>query len=368
MALLGIYDDIAKYGKENVSVFSAERLSNFISAESDNQLDIHIHSYGGSVNEGYACFDILKMSGKELRSTVIGSCASISTLFLLAAPLENRSIYSNGRVIIHNPYIPGEAFDENYDAAKLTAIANEMKIEEDRLLETYVSETTTDRETLRALMNAEKELTPQECLKYGFVSKIIYPILNRSQINELLNTNKNNKMENAEIVAKLDKQEGILNKILRKFGLAQTVAMVLTDSTGAELTLEKESGDPAVGDMATPDGTFVMDDGLTVVVLDGVITEVTPKAEEDQEDVTALKAEIESLKQQIADKDAAQAALIEMQVQARVTEATAEAVALTKELKALKSNFKPEPRVDPVIEPKVKRNTIKDRLAQFETK
>lgn len=363
MALLGIYDDIAKYGKENVSVFSAERLSNFISSESDNSIDIQIHSYGGSVNEGYACFDILKMSGKDIKSTVIGSCASISTLFLLAAPLENRSIYSNGRVIIHNPYIPGEAFDENYDAAKLTAIANEMRVEEDRLLETYVNETTTDRETLRALMNAEKELTPQECLKYGFVSKIIYPILNKSQINELLNTNKKQKMDNSEVIAKLDKQESLLNKFIQMF--KKTVALVLTDSTGAVLTLEKESGEPMVGDKATPDGTFVMDDGMTVVVLNGEITEVTPKAD-DGEDVAALKAEIESLKQQLADKDAAQAALIETEVTARVETVTSEAVAAIKEMKELKSKFKPEPRIDPIIEPKAKRNALKDRIAQYE--
>ena len=51
-----------------------------------------------------------------------------------------------------------------------------------------------------------------------------------------------------------------------------------------------------MGDSATPDGEHVMPDGKTIVVKDGIITEI--KDEEDasaDEDVEALKARIEEL-------------------------------------------------------------------------
>ena len=52
-------------------------------------------------------------------------------------------------------------------------------------------------------------------------------------------------------------------------------------------TVEREDGDPQVGDTAYPDGTYVMDDGTTVKVENSVITEIVP-AEDGDDDPNAL--------------------------------------------------------------------------------
>ena len=70
--------------------------------------------------------------------------------------------------------------------------------------------------------------------------------------------------------------------------------MVITTSTGDELTVEREEGEIQVGDPASPDGEHVLEDGRTVVVTDGVITEIKePSIEED--DAQALKDRIAEL-------------------------------------------------------------------------
>ena len=80
-------------------------------------------------------------------------------------------------------------------------------------------------------------------------------------------------------------------------------AVVLTATDGTELNIEREEGEPQVGDAASPDGEWVMDDGKTIVIADGVITEIKEPESEDDE-VAALKAEIEQLKQQLNDSQA----------------------------------------------------------------
>jgi ATP-dependent Clp protease protease subunit len=74
--------------------------------------------------------------------------------------------------------------------------------------------------------------------------------------------------------------------------------MELTTEDGTVLTVEREEGDPEVGDNASPDGTWLMPDGKTITVEGGVITEIT-KAEPETEPET--DAEVATLKQQVAD-------------------------------------------------------------------
>lgn len=79
------------------------------------------------------------------------------------------------------------------------------------------------------------------------------------------------------------------------------VALELTTAGGDVLTVEREEGEPQVGDTASPDGEHVMPDGKTIVVKDGVITEIKEEEEVNtDEDVEALKARIEELETEVA--------------------------------------------------------------------
>ena len=140
------------------------------------------------------------------------------------------------------------------------------------------------------------------------------------------------------------------------------VGYVLTAQYGTEITIDKPEGeDPAVGDAASPDGEFLMPDGTTIVVADGVITEIRdaeteedpaedPADEEHQKEIEAKDAEIAALQARITELEANQMNDDQKTILAKVEKAGGKAWLD----KATKSNYKPEQRQrqQQTVEPK----------------
>jgi ATP-dependent Clp protease protease subunit len=80
--------------------------------------------------------------------------------------------------------------------------------------------------------------------------------------------------------------------------------MELSTADGSTLTVEREEGEPQVGDIASPDGEHVMPDGRTIVVAEGVITEIRPAEEVEEEETEEDEDEAEALKKALEEKDA----------------------------------------------------------------
>lgn len=124
---------------------------------------------------------------------------------------------------------------------------------------------------------------------------------------------------------------------IKNFSRLTTENMVLTSVDGKELNLGKESGEPAVGDPASPDGEYKMANGQTITVADGVITEISeddPMAKA-MERIAELEAELEAAKAEKADAAAAEASF---------RQAEAEAKALVDDLSKLRNEWKPPTR------------------------
>ena len=73
--------------------------------------------------------------------------------------------------------------------------------------------------------------------------------------------------------------ESLFKRMLNKLGIKKAedlnvVNMTVSAVDGAELTIDREDGDPQVGDTASPDGEFVMEDGSTITVSGGAITNI----------------------------------------------------------------------------------------------
>lgn len=372
MALLKIYDDIKNendaigFFGDSQDVFSASRLSDFLTATQDEEIDGRLHCRGGSVSEGYTCHDLLTHSGKKISMTVDGTCASIATVILLAAPKESRKILPNAQVMIHEPYIPEYTLADSYTAADLARMAMDLEQETNRLVDFYVQHTGSDREELLALVKAETYLNAQEALRLGFIGQILPPTSNSMKsFKEKFNIMDNKKVE--EIEAKMSTIDLVIAKI-SKFLHLDAVNMDLTDATGATFTIEKEAGEPAVGDKASPDGTYTMDDGTVIVVSSGSITEITPVADTPDE-MEALKTENETLKAEIETLKTANAQALEADKAALIAELT-EAKAIKVELQGLKSKFFPEGRLSEEQEHNVPstKKEIERRRAEIQAK
>lgn len=332
MAVLKIYNDIAaeedkvfyQWGMGTDAVCMKD-IDEFIGAmsEDDEKIDIRLHCSGGLVSEGWAIYDKLRASGKKIEATVEGKCASMATVVLMAAPKEARKALPSARILVHNPWMPGYALGDAVTAQTLREEAERMQEEQDKILNLYVERCGCDRDEMQALMDEDKTITVERAMELGLIGEVVQPLsaksvkdrgynadssysdnsTNRGKIN-----NQNREMKKVEV------KQSWLERLLAKAGFAKmeeaVFAMELSTADGSTIEVEREEGEPQVGDAASPDGEHVMPDGSTIVVTEGVISEIKPASEETteegeekdeaQERISALEAEVAQLKESLA--------------------------------------------------------------------
>ena len=308
MAQLKIYSDIvdeeskAFLAWNGLDAMSFNDIDKFIADIPEDDGDIHltINCRGGLTDTALAMYDALRATGKTISAEVIGECSSSATLLLLAARKDLRKAHPNATILIHNPYISG--FVEG-DAKRIGGIAESLEDVRNRFLDIYVERTGAEREVLSAMMDEDKPMNVAKAIELGFIAEEILPISAKSK-NQHIN---NNKM-------------GIKQRIIEALAKALGVyGMTLETADGKTLELEKESGEPMVGDgVVSEDGEYLLPDGRVVVVEEHVITEIRPAEEEavdaeaergeepgtDEAEFSEKDAEIDRLKAIIAEKDA----------------------------------------------------------------
>ena len=314
MAKLKIYSDIvdeeckAFMSWAGVNGVTFLDIDKFIASipEDDAEINLTINCRGGMTDQALAMYDALRATGKTISAEVIGECSSSATLLLLAAKKELRKAHPNASILIHNPYISGYV---EGDAKRIGNIAESLEDVRNQFLDIYVDRTGADRDVLSAMMDEDKPMNVAKAIELGFIAEEIMPISaqNKSVIN--------NK-------SKMSFKERI-NKAIKAFkDELDIVAMTLETADGKTLELEKESGEPVVGDVViSEDGEYLMPDGAVIVVENSVITEIRsaevvveePEAERGEETDLELEqaetdsekdAEIDRLKAEIAEKDA----------------------------------------------------------------
>lgn len=263
---------------EGVSFADIDAFCNSIPAD-DNQIEVRLHCDGGSVTEGWAMYDRLRATGKEITCIVEGNAASMATVILMAAPKERRKAYENAHILVHNPWA---VVKTAADADDMQKMVNALKAEQERLVNLYVERCGVDRDTIQSLMDEDKFITAAEAKELGIIGEIIPPISAKVRTT----TNPNNMNEVNVKASLLDRMLAKLGfKTLDEAASLEIKALELSTADGQTLTIEREEGQPQVGDAASPDGEWLMPDGTTIVVENGVITDI--KQKEDAPDANA---------------------------------------------------------------------------------
>jgi len=246
--------------------FSSQYLIDFLDKNKKaTELIVKIKSPGGSVREGWTIHDLLKNSGKKVKTIAEGELYSIATVIFLAG--SEREILPHADGLIHMPRIPNPEGD--FQASDLRDMAIYMDQEEEKILDLYVTETKQDREVLRDYMKKETMLSADDMVRLGFATKKIEPIKAVAYFNY-----KSNNMTDTDVKTFGEKLEAIAKDVKALFSRISVKDQELTDKAGKKFTLQKETGDPAIGDKATPDGVYEMASGKTITVLNGTITEI----------------------------------------------------------------------------------------------
>ena len=274
------------FGEEDPFAFSADAIHKvFDENPEETEFKFHINCDGGVVSEGLRIYDVLRTSGKTLHCNIEGGCHSMAIILLLAAPKENRTANPNSRALIHE--VRGGSWDF-LKADELRTVADEIEREQDAILDIYADRTGYDRAELEILMKEEKMRTAQELIQYGFISKINTYSTNLKPKNQMSKPTKT--------VQELLNQAKELGKKLLNLTEGETVNFEFKDAEGVVLfTTEKEDDSIAVGDAASPDGTFELPDGRTVVIADGVITEINEPESTNSEEVETLQNTVNQL-------------------------------------------------------------------------
>ena len=319
MAVIKIYNDIQTEDEKVESRFWGlsegvcfKDIDEFCESipEDDNEIEVRLHCSGGSCIEGWSIYDRLRATGKEITCIVEGNAASMATVILMSAPKERRKAYNSAQICVHNPWVPGWYLDGALTADDLKKYENALREQQEKILNLYVERCGCDKEEMQALMNEDKYIGVEEAKQLGLIGEIIAPISARKQ-NRVLNNKKQEQMKKKKD-EKVEVKASVLNRVLAKLGLTSieefAKGMELSATDGTVLTIEREEGEPQVGDVASPDGEFVMPDGKTIVVENGVITEIKEdskgaknEGEDGQTRIEELEKEVEELKERIAE-------------------------------------------------------------------
>ena len=365
MAVLKIFNDIQTENEKSFCKYFGEAegvcfkdVDEFCEAipKGDNAIDVRIHCDGGSVVEGWSIYDRLRATGKDITCTVEGNAASMATVILMAAPRERRRAYKNAQICVHNPWVPAYALGDTLTAAELEKAASDLKETQEKMLDLYVERCECNREEMQALMDEDKFIGVDRAMELGLIGEIIAPASAKKQ-GLVFNNKKENKM--AEKNEKVEVKASLLDRALAKLGLKNIEELAkgldLSTSDGQTLTVEREDGEPQIGDKASPDGTFEMPDGKTIVVKDGVITDIQTSSNggdeggdgsELEKRVAELENEVKELQKKLESSENARKkaeAMAKTQEDLRILNAVKIAGG-EKVLANISSSYKPEPR------------------------
>ena len=184
-----------------------------------------------------------------------------------------------------------------------------LKSEKQKMLNLYVDRTEGDATAIEEQMNAGSWFGAQKAIELGFIAGVV-PATSAHKAEDIkVSTTANSDMK---------KEKATFAQALRMFGEAlglkcsveeqEVVSLELTTSTGDTINIEREEGEPQVGDQTdASEGEVTLEDGRILVIdADGVITEIK-EAEEDgtgDTELEALRNEVEELKKQLNDSKA----------------------------------------------------------------
>ena len=330
--IIRIYSDITdnesvRYGCAGCSY---ENIADALAAmpEDDDTIDLRIDCRGGLISAGWAIVDALRATGKTIKATIEGYCGSMAIAILLAA--SDRTGARHALLHAHRACFPPYTLADSYNDRDLEKLAEDLRTENNRLLDFYVERTGSDRATLEALMDEDKDIDMERALELGFIHRIAEPMSASTAKKRWPKKDETPKSNNMAKNAFIEAFRAFAAALGQKVNITEEddkQNYVLVAADGTELNINKPE-EIAVGDAATPDGEYVLEDGRKVKIEGGVITEIESADTDDpenkkrkcnltdeeaaqlQQENADLKAEVERLQAELeeAKKAAEQAA------------------------------------------------------------
>ena len=140
----------------------------WLDSQSEDPIKLYINTPGGSADDGFAIFDLIRFIKAPVYNISFGLNASAGTIILLGAKKENRVALPNSRIMIHQPSGGGRG-----RASDIESTAEEI------LKLRHRAYTVIAEECGRTVKQVEKDtdrdywMSPEEAVEYGLIGKII---------------------------------------------------------------------------------------------------------------------------------------------------------------------------------------------------
>lgn len=145
----------------------------YLEAESEQSISMYINSPGGEVSAGLAIYDTMQYLKSPVKTICMGMAMSMGAVLLAAGTKGERYCLPHARIMIHQPLIMGGGISGQ--ATDIAIEAKEMehcKVELTNMLSHHCDK---PYKTVRADMERNNYMSPQEAKEYGLVDHVLLP-------------------------------------------------------------------------------------------------------------------------------------------------------------------------------------------------
>ena len=152
---------------QSASVVVAQLL--FLESENpDKDIHFYINSPGGSVSAGLSIYDTMQFIKPDVSTMCTGMAASMGSFLLMAGAKGKRFSLPNSRVMIHQPSggAQGQATDIEIHAREIIKTREQLN-------KIYAERTGQPIEKIRADMERDFFMDPEESKAYGLIDQVL---------------------------------------------------------------------------------------------------------------------------------------------------------------------------------------------------
>ena len=181
-----LYDDICDKNsdwtawEEVESETGAKYIADLIASAGDvKEINVHINSYGGFLDQGVAIYTQLCASAAQITTYVDGVAASIASLIAMAG---NKVVMGKcSLLMIHKPWTCACG-----NAKDFRKLADDLDVMSEAISNAYLDKANgkLSKEKLTELLDAETWLTAEECKAYGLCDEIVEAFESESEPDE----------------------------------------------------------------------------------------------------------------------------------------------------------------------------------------
>ena len=161
-----IFGDITSYPWEGTGDMSAYNLSKQLAELGDvKQINVRINSYGGEVAEGLAIYNALRNHKAKVTTICDGFACTIASVIFMAG--DERIMNDSSLLMIHNAWTLAEG-----NADQLRKQADDLEKINEASVNAYLSKVSITEDELKALMDNETWISPEDAVEYGFATDV----------------------------------------------------------------------------------------------------------------------------------------------------------------------------------------------------